>query len=501
MRILFFIIILTIPFQQLFPQSNTSSNKSEFNNELKGIVIDSITGKPLMYANIYILHKNMGTVTNENGRFAIDTAGLTKNDTLRFGYLGYKTKKVAIGALDTLHTVVMQEKSYDLSETVIFGGNIDPEQIVKNIVKNLDSNYYKNYSVWETFIRERNFSDMKKLKLIYKKSTIEGLGKEVIQKLEQKTPKHTTGYRDFLGNLYFSKNPEDTLKIDPVKTVELKEKDIADLKQIEKIFNNLLIDTKDDEYWKIRTGILSSKVDIPDKDSIKKESVAGNHIKMKYFRRGIASTMKYSNLKNKDDWEFIYKTGKYYYKLSGGTRLNGEDIYIIDFKPKRGGLYTGRMYITSTSYALIKADYEYAPGKKGTDFHMFGVGYSENYFYGSIYFEKQNDKYLLKYFSTKAGTDIDFDRNIILMKKKKRFLFDKTLKEIKTGVKLSVSNEYSTEVLVINTKNISQKEYDDFSQPAYLDIIYVDRFDDSLWKGYSIIEPTKRMKEYKKQGK
>jgi hypothetical protein len=29
--------------------------------------------------------------------------------------------------------------------------------------------------------------------------------------------------------------------------------------------------------------------------------------------------------------------------------------------------------------------------------------------------------------------------------------------------------------------------------------IYVDQFDDNLWSGYSIIEPTKRMKEYKKQ--
>ena len=30
------------------------------------------------------------------------------------------------------------------------------------------------------------------------------------------------------------------------------------------------------------------------------------------------------------------------------------------------------------------------------------------------------------------------------------------------------------------------------------EIIYVDQFDDELWKGYSIIEPTKQMKEYKK---
>jgi len=32
-----------------------------------------------------------------------------------------------------------------------------------------------------------------------------------------------------------------------------------------------------------------------------------------------------------------------------------------------------------------------------------------------------------------------------------------------------------------------------------MDIIYVDQFNDNLWKGFSIIEPTEQMKEYKKQ--
>ncbi len=32
-----------------------------------------------------------------------------------------------------------------------------------------------------------------------------------------------------------------------------------------------------------------------------------------------------------------------------------------------------------------------------------------------------------------------------------------------------------------------------------MEIIYVDQFDDKLWSGYSIIEPTKQMREYRKQ--
>ena len=39
---------------------------------------------------------------------------------------------------------------------------------------------------------------------------------------------------------------------------------------------------------------------------------------------------------------------------------------------------------------------------------------------------------------------------------------------------------------------------DNFKEKERVDIIYVDQFNEDLWKGYTIIEPTKQMKEYKK---
>ncbi len=501
-----FSIFLVFSFLHLFSQDIATTDTANLphgnivNGELSGIVLDKNTREPLLYTNIYVLHKDRGTITNENGRFSLDVSGLDNNDTLRFQYIGYQTKNITLGMLDTMFAVYMQEASYDLLEAVVFGGAPDPKFIVKNVVKNIDSNYYTTSSVWETFIRERNLVDVNTLEFDYKKGTIEDLGEDVITKLEQKIPKHTTGYTDFLGNLYFSNNVDDTLKVDPIRVVELKEKDMSDLKQIERIFNKMLANTKDDEYWKVRTGIFSSKVDFENKDkTANMDTTSNKRPQLKYYSSGFIEDMKYPFLKDKDDWEFLYKTGKYNYTLVGGVRVNGEDIYIIDFEPHSSGVFTGRMYVSSSTYALIRADYEYAPEKRGTDIHMFGIGYSENNFFGSIYFEKKNDKYVLKYFSKMLGTDIEFDRNLTLMKKRKRFLFDKTLNEIKIGLKLSIYSESSTEILVLDTKDISQKDYNDFKQQKYLDIIYVDQFDDNLWKGYSIIEPTKRMKEYKKQ--
>ena len=54
-------------------------------------------------------------------------------------------------------------------------------------------------------------------------------------------------------------------------------------------------------------------------------------------------------------------------------------------------------------------------------------------------------------------------------------------------------------MLVLDQKIISEKQFNDFRQKEYMKTVYVDQFDDALWKGYSIIEPTKQMREYKKE--
>ncbi len=203
-------------------------------------------------------------------------------------------------------------------------------------------------------------------------------------------------------------------------------------------------------------------------------------------------------MNDKDQWEFLHKTGRYEYMLAGGTRVNGEDVYIIDFEPT-SGKFIGRMFISINTYALIRADYEYATGKRGTNIHLLGIGYTENQFSGSIYFEKKDTHYNLKYFSYKKGAYASFDRNLALMKKRKRKLFDKKLKEIKIGVDMSLNLEESIEYLVLDEQEISNKQFAGFEQKKYMEVIYVDQFDDSLWRGFSIIEPTQQMKEYKKQ--
>ena len=469
--------------------------------EVKGVLLDFNTHEPLSYANIYVLHQNMGTITNENGYFSLSIQGVSKTDSIRFKYIGYKTKAITIADMDTSTTVYLKEEIFNLDEILIFGDTPDARSIVKKVVENLDSNYPEINCEKQIFIRERYTSDINEIHINFKKSSIPAFDRKMIADLEKKIPRHSTSYSDFLGNFYFSNNEDDSirLKVNPLKTVALKDKNLAEFEELMSVFDKNFKKTNQDEYWKVKTGIFSQKLDLEPDSSRGRDTLAKDERKVEYFRRRISYRFKYSTLKDKDDWEFLYKTGKYNFTIVGGTRVNGEDVYIINFEPDGSGLYMGKMYIAMESYALIRADYEYAPKQTGTDFHMFGVGYTENLFSGSIYFEKAGDYYKLKYFSKKAGSIVNFDRGLALLKKKERFLFDKKLNEIKVGVNVTVKSEQLFECLVLETKPISHKVFVDYKEKNAMKIIFVDKFDDNLWKGYDIIEPTQQMRDYKKQ--
>jgi hypothetical protein len=470
--------------------------------EIRGLVIDLDKQTVLPYTNIYVLHKNTGTISNEIGHFTLNISGLSKSDTVRFQYVGYKTKKITIGELETSPKVYLKEEIINLSEFVVFATDPNVEEIVKNVLKNKDKNYRPVTIKRQTFIRDRDIADFNQIEFNYKKSSIDELDREMIALAEEKIPRNFTSYTDFLGYLYFSQKEADSskFKIEPIRTVRLKEQDVSDLMQFAKIFEKAFDETGEDEYWKVKSGIFGQKLDSTElKAGFEEDSLDDNQRELAFYRNSIRWKLGFSNLGNKDEWEFLHSTGKYNYTLAGGTRVSGESVYIIDFKPKRGGLYQGRMFISMETYALIRADYEYAPDKTGTDFHLLGVGYTESAFSGSIYFEKKDDNYLLKYFSKRTVSSASFDRNIALLKKKKRWLFDKTLKELKIGLELKVDMSQSIEFLMLSDEFISEKQFAEFKQKEYLEIIFVDQFDDNLWKDFSIIEPTEQMREYKKQ--
>jgi len=492
------LLYITLCFSFFIPtvKAQTDSTQLDSSVPLKGIIRDYSNNTPLAYANIAIQNSSKGSISNEKGFFSIDITGLTFEDSLSFQYIGYKTETLSLRQLSRSQTIFLKEYIQNLNQVFVFGNPLNAKDIIKKVLENKDVNYAGGPIKSQTFIRKKSLSNIDHFQLNYKKSSFSELDETFIASIPKTIPRHSTSYTDFLGHVYYANNKKDSFqyKISAIKAVSLQDKDVADVDQLESVFENLAINTQEKEYWKVKSGIFGSKIDLNVADTSKEKKGT----KMAYFQYYYGEQLKYSTLENEDEWEFLYSPSKYNYTLLGGTQVNGEDVYIIDFKPNRKGNFVGRVYISILNYALIKADYEYDEGKYGTNVNLLGIGYTENVFNASILFERDADVYRLKYCAKKKGEKVRIDRNISFIKKRERFLIDKTLKEVKVGLDISISTIESFEILVLTRSQITNQQYNAFTQQEFIEIVYVDQFNDQLWKGLSIIEPTQQMREYKK---
>lgn len=81
-----------------------------------GIVKDE-NGEPIIGANIQVVGKSAGTITDMNGCFSISASA---NSTLQITYIGYQTQTVNIGEQRNIN-IILQEDNAQLDEVVVVG--------------------------------------------------------------------------------------------------------------------------------------------------------------------------------------------------------------------------------------------------------------------------------------------------------------------------------------------------------------------------------------------
>lgn len=102
--------------------------------QIKGVVKDSVTGNPISYVNIWVENENVGTTSEENGEFTINTIEKSKN--LIFSALGFEKKitKVSNG-----FTVNLKPMAYQLDEVVVLAQRRETKEIeigkTKNVIR------------------------------------------------------------------------------------------------------------------------------------------------------------------------------------------------------------------------------------------------------------------------------------------------------------------------------------------------------------------------------
>ena len=89
MRKLFFAILFLLTFQI---QAQT----------LKGRILDAQTKQPIEFASIGVLHRDAGTVANEQGNFTLNIQKANPTDTLKISMLGYESRNFPVAGIENI---------------------------------------------------------------------------------------------------------------------------------------------------------------------------------------------------------------------------------------------------------------------------------------------------------------------------------------------------------------------------------------------------------------
>jgi len=186
----------------------------------------------------------------------------------------------------------------------------------------------------------------------------------------------------------------------------------------------------------------------------------------------------------------------YKYEFIDVTGFNGELVYIISFRPRKAkSKYSGKLYITDESFAVIKLDYDFAKGKRGEKFNLrllLGIKYVENINKGTIIYQRNADStYSPKYINQEEGRYFYVNRPI-------KFIENSRAKN-KVGFNFLIegSAKNKQELFIINNSALNVSDFSAFTELEDVPYQKLNQYDPSIWKTYNAIEPLEEMKRFK----
>lgn len=92
-----------------------------FGQNISGILINTKSKQPIEFANIGIIGKNVGTVSDVNGKFNFFVDAQYDNDTIQFSIIGYKPIQIKVSDLRKKNdnVLLLEEKTYALTEVIV----------------------------------------------------------------------------------------------------------------------------------------------------------------------------------------------------------------------------------------------------------------------------------------------------------------------------------------------------------------------------------------------
>lgn len=474
--------------------------------EIRARVLDANTKEPIQYANI-LFAEHRGVVTNDEGYFSFTANKLPK--TIRISSLGYDAQEVEpLKIMDK--TVFLKPATIELGEVFLSNKTLSPHEIIEKVKEEAPNNYDLGLGQKRVFLRQSNFSHIRKFKMEVEESTIEGIDQDLMDRITAEMPKYSDSYREVLADLYGN---YDSQKVNIVKAANLynppNTQSLEDLTaHLEETFRSSL---KKRSFLKIRSGIIGVKVDadeleeeLNEEEPEKKEKTPGEIAEaeaklqkslQKNTGRNLSELLQNMFWKEDIDFNLFEKTRKYELILEGYLHLGDDVVYVINFKPKRGAEYKGKIYINTIDYGVHRLDFENV--KPLSKFKLFGISTAKDVHKGKMIFTRnEQGKYSISYLEQERGETVGIDRPLTIIEKNRHVPGRNKQNELDLDLDFRFGEVEKLQLVVYDDKPLKSSDYEKVQPREEFEYQKFKTYNADFWDGYNIIEPNTAIRKF-----
>ena len=477
--------------------------------DITAVILDAHTKQPIPYATIQY-GSNKGVITNDEGRFTlIDRNGEVTSITV--SSLGYGSLSIDVKDIKD-EKIYLAASNIELKNVFLTNKNLTPQEIIKKVSQNVNSNYNFDLTHKKFFFRESNVSHIRRFDLLVDKSTFAEIDQNLMRRISDNIPKYNDSYKEVLGDFYGN---YDKQKIQVIKAANLHNpQSTAGLTELTDKLERILKDNiKEDSFLKIKTGILGVKMDAKELELGKKDekqAIAAEKTEEQKEKDRLDSQKNLKNstttkvqrlLKNmfwKEDiaLDIFLKSNKYKFEIDGYSQLGNDIVYVISFEPKRGADFKGKMYVNTQDYGVHRIDYvNMKPLKK---FRLLGISTADDVYRGKMIFSRNEEtgKYDPSYIERETGESFGIDRPLTIIEKNKNVAGRRKQNELDMDIRINVGQLNKLQMVIYENLPLKDQDYTsrETSEPFEYKTFKV--YNPEFWSGYNIIEPNAAIKAF-----
>ncbi|TYB73176.1 carboxypeptidase-like regulatory domain-containing protein [Bizionia myxarmorum] len=473
-------------------------SSSSFSQTINGKILDDANA-PIPFATIQI-GEEYGVISNDEGNFTIHTSSFQPTDSVYISCMGYEKIGFQVHQFKS-QKYILKDQVNELSEVYVTDRKLSIDSILYYVNANASKNYRLNNHAFKLFGRRTEYVVGKMADFEIEKSSnfrkkqLEAFNRDFDALEKSLVTNKTKQYTDMVSTLYIKDAKTAKLKVDKAVRLLDERNDQSMEKLADKGSDIVLKHLDTSKVYTVKSGwfTVSDSVSLNKKNDKVSDSINA----IRFVREAAFNMVKEVNpISETLELDFLTDTRKYDYELKDLTFLDNEIVYIISFKPRRGSAnYVGTMYVSNQTFAVLRADYAFYPGREGKKLNLrliLGIKFIEKNKARSVAYKKDSDGYYYPYYIKN-----EVDRYFYLNRPIKFIENGNRSNKVSFNFKVEGTFKERTEILTLDVTELDATRFNGIQEAKTLDYETIKQYDPALWKDYNVLEPLQERKDFK----